>query len=263
MCSTADAGRCCRPLFVVDTARQTLAITHSIVGLLREGCCFQDLVDNHFIEYVSAEEEEYCMIGMDYKTMKAAINQRTCTTYTHCEIHPSMILGVCASIIPFPDHNQSPRNTYQSAMGKQAMGVYVSNYRQRMDTTAHVLSYPQRPLITTKAMNYLKFKELPAGCNVVVAICCYSGYNQEDSLILNRSAIERGLFRSIFYRTYMDTEVRQDTSVSRRTAELTLGNERFCKPFTEKCSVGRAEETYAHLDEDGLVMPVCFCDDDQ
>ena len=190
------------------------------------------------------------------KALKDAIEKRTCTTYTHCEIHPSMILGVCASIIPFPDHNQSPRNTYQSAMGKQAMGVYVSNFRQRMDTTAHVLSYPQRPLVTTKAMNYLKFKELPAGCNVVVAICCYSGYNQEDSLILNRSAIERGLFRSIFYRTYMDTEVRADTSLPRGNEELAMGNERFCKPLREKCNTGLAADTYSHLDEDGLVMPV-------
>lgn len=224
------------------------------------GGTFSDFVENRLIELVSAEEEEYCMIAMDLRTMKASIANRSCTTYTHCEIHPSMILGVCASIIPFPDHNQSPRNTYQSAMGKQAMGVYVSNYRQRMDTTAHVLSYPQRPLVTTKAMKYLRFYELPAGCNCVVAICCYSGYNQEDSLIVNRSAIERGLFRSIFYRTYQDVEVRPDTTTSR--FDSISGNERFCKPLGKHCIMGKEDGLYAHLDDDGLVMPVsneeCF-----
>ena len=252
--STADSGRCCRPLYVVDKESQRLLIRKPHVDYLRQGYTFSDLVDNRFIELVSAEEEEYCMIAMDLRTMKASIANRSCTTYTHCEIHPSMILGVCASIIPFPDHNQSPRNTYQSAMGKQAMGVYVSNYRQRMDTTAHVLSYPQRPLVTTKAMTYLRFKELPAGCNCVVAICCYSGYNQEDSLIVNRSAIERGLFRSIFYRTYQDIEVRPDTTTTR--FDSTSGNERFCKPLAERCIMGKEEGLYAHLDEDGLVLPV-------
>lgn len=101
--STADAGRCCRPLYVVDQKAQRLVIRRAHVEALRQGCTFSDLVENRLIEYVSAEEEEYCMIGMDLKTMKASIADHSCTTYTHCEIHPAMILGVCASIIPFPD----------------------------------------------------------------------------------------------------------------------------------------------------------------
>ncbi|KMU78351.1 DNA-directed RNA polymerase 2 subunit RPB2 [Coccidioides immitis RMSCC 3703] len=165
-------------------------------------------------------------------------------TWTHCEIHPSMILGICASIIPFPDHNQSPRNTYQSAMGKQAMGVFLTNFDQRMETMANILYYPQKPLATTRSMEFLKFRELPAGQNAIVAIACYSGYNQEDSVIMNQSSIDRGLFRSLFYRTYTDSE---------KMIGLTVV-ERFEKPMRSD-TLRMKHGTYDKVDDDGIVAP--------
>ena len=159
-----------------------------------------------------------------------------------------MILGVCASIIPFPDHNQSPRNTYQSAMGKQAMGVYLSSFQVRLDTMAHVLHYPQKPLATTRAMEYLKFRELPSGINCIVGIACYTGYNQEDSLILNQSSIDRGLFRSSFFRTY------NKTAKGRVGAFNALQDECFELPTRANC-VGLKHGSYEKIGIDGLAEP--------
>ncbi|KAK1220013.1 DNA-dependent RNA polymerase II [Marasmius sp. AFHP31] len=100
----------------------------------------------------------------------------------------------------------SPRNTCQSAMGKQAMGIFLTNFLIRMDTMANILYYPQKPLVTTRSMEYLTFQELPTGQNAIVAILCYSGYNQEDSVVMNQSSIDRGLFQSIYYQSHMDLE---------------------------------------------------------
>ena len=129
-------------------------------------------------------------------------------------------------------------------MGKQAMGVFLTNFDQRMDTMANILYYPQKPLATTRSMEFLKFRELPAGQNAIVAIACYTGYNQEDSVIMNQSSIDRGLFRSLFYRAYSDQEKQIGHSVL----------EQFEKPMrsgTLKLKHG----TYDKLDDDGLVAP--------
>ena len=213
------------------------------------GYTWNELVTSGFIEYVDTEEEETTMISMTIDDLVAgrhAVEQNTgvAINYTHCEIHPSMILGICASIIPFPDHNQSPRNTYQSAMGKQAMGMYVTNYQIRMDTLGYVMFYPQKPLVTTRAMEYLHFRELPAGCNAVVAIMCYTGYNQEDSVLMNQSAIDRGLFRSLYYRSFKDEEKKQGS----------LSREEFERPDRDTC-LGMRHGTYDKLDDDGLICP--------
>ncbi|KAK7064066.1 DNA-directed RNA polymerase subunit beta [Favolaschia claudopus] len=266
-----DAGRVCRPLFIVDN--QQLALQKKHVKWLGQGYNddgdeykWEQLVKGGIVELLDAEEEETVMISMTPEDLensrlqqsgidphandgefdpaarlKAGINLNT---WTHCEIHPSMILGICASIIPFPDHNQSPRNTYQSAMGKQAMGIFLTNFLIRMDTMANILYYPQKPLATTRSMEYLKFRELPAGQNAIVAILCYSGYNQEDSVIMNQSSIDRGLFRSIYYRSYMDLEKKSGIQ------QL----EEFEKPTREN-TLRMKHGTYDKLEDDGLIAP--------
>ncbi len=129
------------------------------------------------------------------------------------------------------------------------MGIYASNYQVRMDTMAHVLHYPQKPLCTTRAMEFLKFRELPSGVNVVVGIMIYTGYNQEDSLIMSQSAIDRGLFRSSYYRCYSDQE--KSASVGSVGA---LNSELFERPTTDSTR-GMKYGDYSKLDEDGLCAP--------
>jgi len=244
-----DAGRCSRPLFIVENNEMCIRKGHikQLANRETSGFKWQELVERGLIEYVDTEEEETTMISMTIQDLHDAGANREAgkyTIYTHCEIHPAMILGICASIIPFPDHNQSPRNTYQSAMGKQAMGIYVSNFQLRMDTLAYVLFYPQKPLVTTRSMEHLHFRELPAGINAIVAIACYSGYNQEDSVIMNQSSIDRGFFRSISYHSFRDEEKRGSS----------LCKEAFEIPDHET-TAGMRHGSYSKLDEDGLCCP--------
>ena len=204
-----DAGRITRPLLKVKNNK--IAYCDTIIQKVKCGeLNWDDLIvsiklEDSIIEYVDSYEQNNAMIAMRVSDLNNS-NSNNIYYYSHCEIHPSTIFGVLASCIPFPDSNQSPRNTYQSAMGKQAIGMYVTNYDNRMDKTAYVLTYPMRPLVETRIMNIIKLNNIPSGQQVIVAIMSHSGYNQEDSLLFNKGAIDRGLFLATIYHTEKDED---------------------------------------------------------
>ena len=194
-----DGGRATRPLFVVRDS-QVLITNEDIEKLKSEKYNWSDLIEKGVIEYLDAEEEENGFIAMFQEDLTLE--------HTHLEISPAAILGICASIIPFPEHNQSPRNTYEAGMVKQALGLFSANLHLRLDTRGHTLHYPQMPLVTTHPMDIIGFDKRPAGQNFVIAMMSYEGFNIEDALIINKASIERGLARSHFFRTY-DSEERK------------------------------------------------------
>jgi DNA-directed RNA polymerase II subunit RPB2 len=203
-----DSGRLSRPLLRIKN--NNLLINDDIINQLKKGELNWDhlltssKIDDSIIEYIDPEEQSCSLIA----TKPKDIIQKTDNIYkyTHCEIHPSTIFGVLASCIPFPEHNQSPRNTYQCAQSKQAMGIYVTNYENRMDKTAYVLNYPTRPLVDTRIMNMIQLNKIPSGTNVIVAIMTHTGYNQEDSLLINQGSIDRGMALVTVYHTEKDED---------------------------------------------------------
>jgi len=238
-----DAGRPTRPLLKIKNNK--LIITPETVEKLKiKKMKWMDLLVNHEInesvlEYIDAEEQSFAMIAMRPQHLSA--DGKFNYTYTHCEIHPSTIFGLIASCIPFPEHNQSPRNTYQCAMAKQAMGMYVTNFKRRMDKTAYILTYSMRPLVDTRLMNFVKLNRIPSGEMVMVAIMSYSGYNQEDSIIFNQGAIDRGMFSATIYHTEKD----EDKKIH--------GDEEIrCKPDRSKTK-GMKFGNYNKLNNQGIV----------
>jgi DNA-directed RNA polymerase II subunit RPB2 len=239
-----DGGRLSRPVLRVKDNKAI--ITQDIIKRLSNNeITWNDLLTNcvlseSVIEYIDPEEQNFSMIAM--RTKDAYLhNKDAIVKYTQCEIHPSTIFGILASCIPFPEHNQSPRNTYQCCMGKQAIGVYALNYDMRMDKTAYVLTYPSRPLVDTRLMNFIKLDLIPSGHQIHVAIMSHTGYNQEDSVLVNKGSIDRGLFMATIYHTEKD----EDKNIIRD--EIIR-----CKPDPAKTK-GIKFGNYTKLDKNGFI----------
>ncbi|MGD8565338.1 MAG: DNA-directed RNA polymerase subunit B [Candidatus Bathyarchaeota archaeon] len=228
-----DEGRVRRPLIIVSSGVPLLQQEH-IEKLASGEWEWEDLVKNGILEYLDAEEEENAYVAIDYDEITEK--------HTNAEIATHAILGICASTIPYAEHNQSPRNSYQAAMVKQALGIYATNFKHRADSRSHILHYPEIPLVETALMDTMGYKLRPSGQNCVVAVLSFEGYNMEDALIFNKASIERGLARSSFYRIY-DAECRQY-----------LGGLRDKFLIPEPGMRGyRGEEYYRSLEPDGII----------
>lgn len=252
---TTEAGRMIRPLFFANAIREIAAdktglLSDHINGLKtwEEIMMWESPAKNHLVEYIDPGETESSYVAV----WPADVLEHTDRSYTHAEIHPSTILGTLASNIPFPDHNQSPRNSYQAAMGKQAMGMYALNYRERFDAMAHLLCYPQVPFVSPFMSKFYGAQEMPCGQNIIVAVATYTGYNQEDSVMINRASLDRGLFRSIFFRTYKDEERKNQSSGE---------EERFSNPDTTTTRQMK-NANYDKLDETGFAPENQFVNSD-
>ncbi len=230
-----DRGRARRPLIVLQNGKPLMS-ADEIEKLSRKEIDFYYFIRKGMIELIDAEEEEDLFVAMN--------PEQITPEHTHLEIDPTLILGIGAAHVPFPEHNASPRVTMGAGMVKQALGFGTSNMKLRPDTRGHLLHYVQRPIVHTQTSDLIGSDDRPGGQNFVVAILSFEGYNIEDALIFNKASIDRGLGRSHFFRTYEGEERRYPGG---QVDRIEIPD--------EEVTGAHGAESYKNLDDDGVINP--------
>jgi DNA-directed RNA polymerase III subunit RPC2 len=231
-----DEGRICRPLIIVENGAPKVKKHH--LEALRSGEMeFDDFLYRGLVEYVDCNEENDALIAL----YEEQVTQAT----THLEIEVFTVLGAVAGLIPYPHHNQSPRNTYQCAMGKQAIGAIAYNQFQRIDTLLYLMVYPQQPMVKTRTIELIHYDRLPAGQNATVAVMSYSGYDIEDALVLNKASLDRGFGRCQVLRKYSTRLLKYANRSADRIGDRTM-------QYDEETGTSKPIPKHRLLGADGL-----------
>jgi DNA-directed RNA polymerase II subunit RPB2 len=265
-----DSGRLIRPLLKVES--NELKLTKKMLDSIDPSYMDKTKITRwvefinkypEAIEYVDVEESENLMIAMyptEVADAKIKMNQskvpseggrgnpinrydKAYMKYTHCEFHPIMFMGIISSNIPFSEHNQAPRNYFNFNQTRQGIGIYASNYRHRVDLS-YLLYHPMRPLVITRTAKYTHELDIPAGENMIVAIACYTGYNQEDSIVMNRTSMQRGMAVSTTFKKSSDTITKNTGSGQ---------DDIFMKPDRNKVTGMMDSNYYNKLNDKGYV----------
>lgn len=238
----SDSGRLMRPLLIVENLNNVKP---------HETYTFQKLLDEELIELIGAEEEEDCTIAWNARYLIDDAKKGH-SKYTHCELDQSFVLGLSCSLIPFVNHNLAKRILFQSEkQSQQAIGFSTTNPCIRTDTLSHQMYYPQMPLFRTTVMDCLSKNQYTLGRpeffngqNAIVAVNVHQGYNQEDSLVMNLTSLDRGMFRTEHLKNYKsEADNKELMSMSKRP------NPKDMVSFGKmESKVGRIDS----LDEDGF-----------
>lgn len=262
-----DGGRLIRPLLTVKNNK--IGVTKEIITKVKKILNSPENINgwkkllnehNDIISYEDIESSRFIMLSEDMSILEQNSNNMNrklenkdnsivnrygdyqYVNYTHQEFHRWTMLGSIVCGIPFSNHNYGARNIINFSQSKQAIGVYLTSYKDRMDIS-QVLYHPEIPIVTTEGMNYNNMLNLPAGQNAVVAIMSYTGYNQEDSLIFNQSSIDRGMFRVDSLKKY-HSEIKKNPSTSQ--------DDIFVKPDRNKVT-GMKQGNYEKLNDKGFI----------
>jgi DNA-directed RNA polymerase subunit B' len=231
----AGKGRARRPLIIVKDGVPLLTEKH-LDSLQKGEMTWNDLIQRGIIEYLDAGEEEDCLIALTDKEITPE--------HTHLEISPTDMFGLIASLVPFANHSPPARINMGSKNQKQALGFYAASFPIRMDMDVNILHYPQVPVVNTIAHEISNDDKHPCGQNIVIAVMSYEGYNMEDSIIINKSSIERGFARSTYFRPSAVEELRYSGGLV----------DEICIPDKEVKGY-KSEHDYRQLEKDGIIYP--------